>query len=264
MSDKPIISVIIPLFNREKHILDALNSIPNSQDIEVIVINDGSTDDSVSVVENYCKGCPNLRVINNNRKKGAQGARNTGILASTAQLITFLDSDDEFIENGIFNLIHLWRSAKRTDAWVSGNMHIRISVGMERIWSGYEGRDPLLRILTKPVPGYGGMLVPRSNLLEIGLLDENIKAFQEWDTSIRLAFKFPIIENEIQSYLWTSNSPDSISKNKRVGSQSKRRIYRKHMLRVIPKIGAYQWLKNYLFTYETVAILSSKILIFFK
>ena len=91
-------SVIIPSYNR-RHLIDrAITSAveQNEVDVEIIVIDDGSTDGTVDWLTEKYLGQP-VRAISNTRNKGPAGARNTGILAASGDFIALLDSDDYFL-----------------------------------------------------------------------------------------------------------------------------------------------------------------------
>ena len=90
------ISIIIPTYNSSKFIERCLNSIPKSEDIEVIVVDDGSTDNTVDLVQKY----DNILLIKA-KHKGVSNARNVGLEASSGDYITFLDSDDEYFTKGL-------------------------------------------------------------------------------------------------------------------------------------------------------------------
>jgi glycosyltransferase involved in cell wall biosynthesis len=92
------ISVIIPTYNRRAQIGQAIDSVftQNHDDIELIIVDDGSSDDTLAWLDaNFSDA--RLRVLRNTRKKGPAGARNTGLLAATGDLVAFLDSDDIFL-----------------------------------------------------------------------------------------------------------------------------------------------------------------------
>jgi glycosyltransferase involved in cell wall biosynthesis len=91
---QPFFSVIIPLFNKDKYIENALLSILNQSfsDFEIIIVNDGSTDNSIAKVTPYLS--EKIRLIEHEKNKGLSAARNTGIKNSKADYITFLDADD--------------------------------------------------------------------------------------------------------------------------------------------------------------------------
>lgn len=92
----PTISVIIPLYNKGRYISRALDSVfaQTCQDYEIIVVDDGSTDDGPEIVKKYQDG--RLRLIRQNNA-GPGVARNRGISESNARLLSFLDADDEWM-----------------------------------------------------------------------------------------------------------------------------------------------------------------------
>ena len=90
-----MISVIVPVYNVEKYLEECLDSIQNQtySDIEVILINDGSLDNSKDICEKYCKEDNRFKLINQ-ANQGQSVARNHGVAASTGEFIAFVDSDD--------------------------------------------------------------------------------------------------------------------------------------------------------------------------
>lgn len=90
-----MISVIIPMYNAEKYVEKCLNSLIKQtyQDLEIIIVNDGSKDSSRQICEEYVKKDKRITLINT-ENRGAGSARNTGIEASKGEYISFIDSDD--------------------------------------------------------------------------------------------------------------------------------------------------------------------------
>ena len=101
-----MISVIVPVFNVEEYLKECLDSIQcqTYSNIEVILVNDGSTDHSQEICERYCQQDPRFRLINQ-ANKGLSGARNRGMTESKGELITFVDSDDVLKEDMLEQLI---------------------------------------------------------------------------------------------------------------------------------------------------------------
>jgi len=93
------ISVIIPTFNRATFLPSAVKSVIDQKykNIEIIIVDDGSDDDTQDVVNTLKKRCPNIIYCNNVRLKGPSGARNSGIIKASGHYISFLDSDDTWI-----------------------------------------------------------------------------------------------------------------------------------------------------------------------
>lgn len=92
---KPTLSVIIPVYNVEDYVSETLDSLLNQSlnDWEAIIVNDGSTDSSLSILEKYAKLDSRFKVITQNNA-GLGGARNTGINKAQGDFLTFLDADD--------------------------------------------------------------------------------------------------------------------------------------------------------------------------
>lgn len=91
----PLISVIIPVYNAELYLAECLNSIINQtfKDIEIICVNDGSTDNSAAILDNYAQKDSRITVIHQtNQRQGA--ARNNGLKVATGQFVSFVDADD--------------------------------------------------------------------------------------------------------------------------------------------------------------------------
>ncbi len=93
--NKPLISVIVPVYNVEKYVGRCLTSIINQSytNLEIIVVNDGSTDNSLSVCEAYAAKDNRIKLITQ-ENRGLSGARNTGLRHYTGEYVTFVDSDD--------------------------------------------------------------------------------------------------------------------------------------------------------------------------
>ncbi|MGL5965216.1 MAG: glycosyltransferase [Fusobacteriaceae bacterium] len=92
---KPKVSVVIPVYNVELYLREALNSVINQtlKEIEIIVVNDGSTDSSLEIIKEYEKK-DNRIVVINQENKGLSCARNSGLRIASGEYIYFMDSDD--------------------------------------------------------------------------------------------------------------------------------------------------------------------------
>lgn len=92
----PAVSIIIPAYNAAPFIEECLASVASQtfEPIEVIVVNDASTDGTGEIAERFIKGKPKFKLINLDRNLGLSGARNAGIRASNAEYLFFLDADD--------------------------------------------------------------------------------------------------------------------------------------------------------------------------
>lgn len=83
------VSILMPAFNSEKFIRDALTSIPQRDDIEIIVVNDGSTDKTKEIAQEF-----NVKLIDRTKNKGVSHSRKEALTAAQGEYIMFFDSDD--------------------------------------------------------------------------------------------------------------------------------------------------------------------------
>jgi glycosyltransferase involved in cell wall biosynthesis len=108
---RPKVSVIVPVYNCAKYLLRCLESLNNQklEDIEIIIINDGSTDNSLNIINEFAKNKHKTIKIINQINSGVSLARNSGIIEAVGEFITFVDADDTIDEN---MLIEMYNSAK--------------------------------------------------------------------------------------------------------------------------------------------------------
>lgn len=97
----PLLSVIIPIYNTENHIQKCLDSIFNQtfQDFELLLINDGSTDNSLAICQQYQENYPNQIIVVDNQHQGQGICRNIGMSFAKGDYISFIDSDDYIHED---------------------------------------------------------------------------------------------------------------------------------------------------------------------
>lgn len=185
----PLISVVIPVYNREETIDYCLQSVLRQTfpDFEVVVVDDGSSDSTVDRIGNIQD--PRIRLLKTPVNAGAQAARNLGIRAARGQWIAFLDSDDYWMSDKLEKQVNLlrengfdYRLVVHSDCEIEEN---GVKKGIWRLpevtGEAYE------QLLAGPGPMFQGMLVSKRLLEEIDYLDESVPSYQEWDTAIRLA-----------------------------------------------------------------------------
>ena len=102
----PLISIIIPVFNVAPYLREALDSVINQTyaNVEIIIIDDGSTDESGAICDEY-RHDPRVRVIHQ-ENKGLSAARNAGLVLMTGEMVAFLDSDDAYCLDYISSMHH--------------------------------------------------------------------------------------------------------------------------------------------------------------
>ena len=111
--NKPLISIIVPVYNSQTYLSACLDSIlaQTYSCYQIIIVNDCSSDNSIDIIENYKKKSKNVILINHDQNQGIGGARNTGLKVAEGDYITYIDSDDEVSSNYCEELINLIGSA---------------------------------------------------------------------------------------------------------------------------------------------------------
>ena len=103
----PVVSIIIPVYNVESYLAECLDSACNQtlKNIEIICINDGSTDNSLNILQEYEKRDNRISIISQDNR-GASRARNIGIQHAKGKYIYFLDSDDYLAHDALEMLVN--------------------------------------------------------------------------------------------------------------------------------------------------------------
>ena len=119
------VSVIVPIYNSEKFLKKCLDSILNQtlQDIEIICVNDGSTDGSQIILDNYSKKDSRIKVIAQ-ENQGLSEARNRGMFIATGEYVGFVDSDD-WIDKDFYEKLYLYAKNYDADISVAGIKRLR-------------------------------------------------------------------------------------------------------------------------------------------
>ena len=125
MSDRPVVSVLIPAWNAGRSIRGAIESVlvSEARSLEIVVVDDGSTDDTVGVVEAMAAADQRVVLVRSERNAGPSNARNLGLEAIRGRWLSFLDADDVLLPGGLDALLR----ATRRDA--------PLAVIGQRVWS---------------------------------------------------------------------------------------------------------------------------------
>ena len=152
MSNKPLLSVIMPVYNSEKYLETAVNSILNQtfSDLELICVDDCSADKSLDILKDIAERDSRLKVVHLEKNGGAGNARNKGMSEAAAEYITFVDADD-FIEPNMYEKAYVCTDNGLIDEVVWGlteehfdcsDKHIS-SVEISPVNKRYEGKKAI-------------------------------------------------------------------------------------------------------------------------
>lgn len=187
-SDTPLVSAIIPTKDRPEMLSRALQSIIDQtyHPIEIIVVDDGSTDQTETVVKGFEA---DVKYMRNEQPMGAATARNRGVEAANGKFIAGLDDDDEWHPERIERLVKAYDSSF---SCVTSDVRFRYQ-RRAAAWSKPEIITPDDLFYSNQVGNQ--VLVSRERLLDVGGYDENLEAAQDYDLWIRLSTRFGPVKN---------------------------------------------------------------------
>lgn len=218
-SSMPAVSVIVPSYNRAHLLGRALRSVARQtyKDFEVIVVDDGSTDDTEGVVKEFPS--LNIRYIRHERNKGEAAARNTGVMAARGEFIAFLDSDDEWLPEKLEKQMAVFAGQSPKVGIVYSDMCEIERNGRRRLWRSptFMPEDGCfyMKALNYKVYGIGigSAIVRRECFDKAGLFDERLSYYVDFDFFIRLSrdyyfyhLKEPLINYHVteDSFRWVT------------------------------------------------------------
>ena len=215
--NKPFVSIIIPTYNRAATISKTIDSFmaQNFTDWEMIVVDDHSNDNTKEVIEEYHHRDARISYMLNARKKGAQGARNTGIQRAQANWVCLFDSDDYVYPDFLSTFVAAIDD--KTDVVTCYARQVNVVDGTTEIltWGG-EGNIELDLLNSEKYVNFDDCIIRKSKLLEIGLLDEDCPAYQEYDTHIRLSrvSQYKWVKEVLMDYMWGGADTMSVNQKK--------------------------------------------------
>jgi len=115
LDDQVNVSIIVPVYNVEKYLEKCLESIINQtlKNLEIICVNDGSTDNSLQILEDYAKKDQRIKIINK-KNRGSGAAKNTGMKNASGEYIGFVDSDD-WVDLAMFEKLYNRAKSQKSD-----------------------------------------------------------------------------------------------------------------------------------------------------
>jgi len=232
--DETPVSVILPTYNRAHLIFRAIKSVLDQtyQNFELIVVDDGSTDNTEYVVKSFDD--ERIKYVKHGQNKGANAARNTGIRIAKNDYIAFQDSDDEWLPEKLEKQMKIFDMVRpKVGVVYSGYWKIKNNRKMYLPLREIAQKDgDLSKILLRKNFVSGVTSVVRKDCFEkAGVFDEQLPRLQEWELWIRISkhYDFKCVnEPLVNAY----ESPDSISKNEKATILAYELVLRKHFERI--------------------------------
>ena len=214
-------SIVIPLYNKEKYIDRAIQSIINQTitSWELIIVDDGSTDTSIKHVSKYTDQRIHLYKQKN---QGPAVARNTGITHSKGQLVAFLDADDVWEDNFLETILEL--HYKFPDAGLYGTAYAMYDDNNNYLRSNQVKPELGNRILPSffeetvscghTISNTSSSAVPRDILVKVGMFRPDYRCGQELDLFGRIALYFPVAYSPTVCTRYTASAGNNMDKAK--------------------------------------------------
>jgi glycosyltransferase involved in cell wall biosynthesis len=191
LSKIPQVSVIIPTYNRAWCLREAVDSVlaQEFKDFDLIVVDDGSSDHTPRLLQEYGDSIQVLR----RRNRGVSAARNAGVCAARGDLIAFLDSDDAWLPGKLSRQVEFFKQhpeiliCQTEEIWVKNGR--RVNPGQRHRKRGGMIFEPSLDLcLVSP----SAVMVRRGLFERVGLFDEGLPACEDYDLWLRVSCRYPV------------------------------------------------------------------------
>ena len=184
---KPTVSIILPVYNRATTLARCVESVraQTFADWELIAVDDASSDGSVVVLESFRD--PRIHILRHERNGGPGAARNTALRAARGEFVALIDSDDEWLSRKLEVQMALFTAGDcdlcGCEYWLcEGEKETRVTLPEPPSWR--EALHLQCRL------GNGTTLVVRRDVVgEVGLLDEELRTYEDWDWVLRMTLR---------------------------------------------------------------------------
>ena len=208
--NNPLVTAIIPSYNREKVLGQAVDSVlgQNYSPLELLVVDNGSTDGTARLLGGYGKSLSVIKVP----ERGVSRARNAGIRAASGEYICFLDSDDLWLPGKIKKQAELLLSYPSCKVCYTDEIWIRrgVRVNQCRRHRKYSG-DIFERTLPLCIISPSSVMMHRGVFDEIGLFDESLPACEDYDMWLRITARYFVSFIPEPLITKTGGHPDQLS-----------------------------------------------------
>lgn len=235
-----IISVIMPCYNNGQYIAQAIESVlaQTYDNCELVIVNDGSTDNSEEVIMRYAESDGRIRYFWQ-ENRGASAARNYGVQEASGKYICFLDADDWLASECLRQAMDIFKKEPNCRLYYLKSEIVDEETGEKTIWIGGSNNYRNVLIYGMDVK----YVIRREDFLNIGGFDEEMKklGFEDWEFNVRFLYRNNnvITSKDVLYYYRNHNSGTrliDLSKQSLVAAQSY--IYKKNMEKYVEHLGS--------------------------
>ncbi len=204
--DNPKVSIVLTVYNRENLLKRCINSVlqQSYKNWELVAIDDGSVDDSLGILLNYSSKDKRIKVFHQSNSKLAR-SRNRGISNSSGKYITFLDSDDEYLESHIFQRVSYIEKNPEVDL-----IHGGVKIIGNQFVRDKNNPDKYIHLSECSI---GATFFGKRNLfLELDGF-RNLKYSEDSDFLVRAERNFCVRKVNFETYIYHREIPDSLTHN---------------------------------------------------
>lgn len=208
-------SIVIPLYNKAKSLRGTIQSVLNQtfHDFEVLVVNDGSTDESVAILQEFTD--QRIRLISQ-RNQGVSAARNTGIKNATFDWIAFLDGDDVWKEDHLEQIVAMMSVFPKECVYVTSFEFSdkRVMFRHSRTSSIFVVDDYFREALHELLIWTSIVVVNKKCFYEVGFFNPSLNRGEDLDVWARLGRKYKIVKNTAITAIYQVGNDNSLSAGK--------------------------------------------------
>ena len=210
-NQNPLVTVIIPTYNRGWILKEAIDSVLSQdfEDFELIVVDDGSTDNTIDILDGYTRDIIVLRQGN----RGVSAARNAGIASATGHFIAFLDSDDLWLPGKLSRQVDFFNSnpgamiCQTEELWIRSGKRVNPK-NRHKKFSGMIFKHSLPLCIVSP----SAVMLKKSLLDKTGVFDESFPACEDYDLWLRISRKYPVFLIDTPLIIKRGGHEDQLSK----------------------------------------------------
>lgn len=224
---KPKVSVVMAVFNSERYIRQAIESILNQEfkNFEFIIINDCSGDNSLEMIKDYSKKDKRITVINNHSNQGAASARNSGIKVARGKYIAIMDSDD----------ISVLDRFKKSVAFLDAHKEIGLLGGAYKVIDEQGAEIGTVATFVKDIDirrqmfigcpfGHGTTMIRKSALDHVGSYNKDMHSSHDYDLWARVAKKYKMANLSTILCSWRINTKGITSTKKQEQTANAKKV----------------------------------------
>ncbi len=203
---EPVVSVIISTYNRAQFLIKAIESVLNQtfQSFELIIVDDGSTDETEKIVKEFQKKDKRIKyILLEENSGGPSKPKNIGIDISSGKYLAFLDDDDEWFPEKLEKQLDIFKNNNNLTLVACNSLDVYEEKGTIKKYKIKKRKDYFVAILESCfIHSSSSVIVKKDALNNVGFFDENLKIGEDWDMWIRILsqYHFSFTEEPLFKY----------------------------------------------------------------